>query len=81
MGFNPGWTCWPREPGAIPFLAAGILLLNQTTQTHLPGSVQWQTKEIAPALCALYLIPHIIYLVAHLNGLLLELQDASLFAK
>lgn len=81
MGFNPGWTCWPREAGAISFLAAGTLLLNQTAQTHLSGSVQWWTKEIAPVLCAWYLIPHIIYLVARLSGLLLELQNASLLAK
>lgn len=81
MGFNPAWTCCPREPGAIPFLAAGILLLNKTTQTYLPQSVWRQTKEMAPALCALYLIPHIICLIAHLNGLLLELQNASLLAK
>ena len=39
-GFNSGWTCWPREPGAIAFLAAGIILLDKTTQVRLPGSVQ-----------------------------------------
>lgn len=81
MGFSPDWPSWPRESGSIPFLAAGILLLNQTTQTHLSGSVQQQTTEIAAAFYALHLIPHIMYLIACLNGLLLELQNAILLIK
>lgn len=81
MGLSPDWPSWCRESGSIPLLAAGMLLLNQTTQTHLSGSVQQQTREIAAALYTLHLIPHIMYLIAHLNGLLLELQYVILLTK
>lgn len=79
-GLSPGRSYWPGEPAAIPLLAAGILL-NPATPTHLPGSVQWQTKEIGLSLYTLYLIPRIIYLIAYLNGLLLRITKCQLACK
>lgn len=82
---NLGSVSWasaqtgPAGPGSqVP---SPFLLLNQTTQTHLSGSVQQQSREIAAALNALHLIPHIMYLIAHLNGLLLELLNVILLIK
>lgn len=73
-GLSPGRICWPGKLPP-PFPAAGNPWLNPTTWKALLGSVQWQTTDIAAAPCAFYLIAQIIYLVAHLNDLLLKLQN------